>query len=202
MSAGLTPMTVRALWSFLQRKYRTDVIDKRRSPEMRVAAWFIERFAKIPVHTFMTRYATTIGRRIYVPFIIGDPSRGFGLWEQAVLAVHEHQHVEQLKRDGWLKFALTYLASSKARAAYEADAYRTALELEYWKSGHVPPIRPYAERLSDYGCNSRDIEMARKMLVASARTIVRGGVVTPAAKMAIAWLDEHAPGIKRSGKAN
>ncbi len=200
--AQLTPKTVRALWSFLQRRYRSEVVDKRRAPEMWVAAWFVKRFAKIPADVFMSRYATTIGRRIYVPFTIGQPTGGFDLWTQVVLAVHEHQHVEQVKRHGWFRFVLRYLMSSRARAMFEADAYRTALELEHWRSGRIPSPAHYARKLGDYGASADDIRAAEQILISTARSIKRGAIITPAAKIAIAWLNEHAPELKRRSDAN
>ncbi|MCK7535239.1 MAG: hypothetical protein MZV63_31760, partial [Marinilabiliales bacterium] len=43
------------------------------------------------------------------PFEPGCEDGGWSLWGQVAVCVHEHQHVEQLDRDGWLKFAGKYL---------------------------------------------------------------------------------------------
>lgn len=200
--AQLTPMTVRALWDYLERRYNSEVVDKRRAPEMWAAAWFVKRFAKIPVGVFMSRYATTIGRRIYVPFTIGQPEPGFPLWTQCLLAVHEHQHIEQVKRHGWFRFVLRYLGSSRARSMFEADAYRTALELEHWRSGTILSPALYASKLRDYGASADDIKAAEQILISTARSIKRGAIITPAAKIAIAWLNEHAPDLKHRSESN
>ena len=58
---------------------------------------------------FLGSFTTTIGKRIYTPFDIGVPDERYDLWGQISVCVHEHQHVEQLLRDGWLKFAGRYL---------------------------------------------------------------------------------------------
>ncbi len=197
----LTPMTVRALYDYMSRRYRTEIIDKRRAAAMHAMSWFIERVSGIPAKTFVERYGTTIGRRIYLPFVPGETSNGFDLWSQVVICAHEHQHVEQLQRDGWIKFVISYLASSSARAAYEADAYRTAIELTYWRRGHVPSPKAIAARLADYAASPGDIKMAETMLISAARTVRLGGVSTPASKAVIAWLDDHAPDLNHGRSA-
>ena len=40
-----------------------------------------------------------------------------------VRVTHEMTHARQMKRDGWLRFAVRYLFSSEARVRYEAEAY-------------------------------------------------------------------------------
>ncbi len=171
----LTPMTVRALYDYMSRRYRTEIIDKRRAAAMHAMSWFIERVSGIPAKTFVERYGTTIGRRIYLPFVPGETSNGFDLWSQVVICAHEHQHVEQLQRDGWIKFVLSYLASSSARATYEADAYRTAIELSFWRTGRIPSPTTIASRLRDYAASPGDVKMAETMLISFARTVRRGG---------------------------
>ncbi|HRY90250.1 MAG TPA: hypothetical protein P5305_20395, partial [Rubrivivax sp.] len=49
----------------------------------------------------------------------GCEGGGWSLWGQLAVCVHEHQHVEQLDREGWFKFAGKYLLSSAGRAAFE-----------------------------------------------------------------------------------
>ena len=103
---------------------------------------FLSRINVLDKDEFLRRYTTTIGKRIYTPFDVGVPDERYDLWRQISVCVHEHQHVEQLLRDGWLKFAGRYLVSSAARAAYEAEAFRCNMELHYWRYGEIPDLAP------------------------------------------------------------
>lgn len=82
-----------------------------------------------------------------------------------------------------------------------ADAYRCNLELHHWHTGQLPSPRELAERLRSYGVRDADIDVAETTLIAAARTVKAGGIITPAAKFAIAWLREHAPELEHRGAA-
>jgi len=170
---------VREFWRQMTRAYGTRVIDNEGE--------------------FLRRYTTTIGKRIYTPFDVGMPHEHYDLWGQITVCVHEHQHVEQLLRDGWLKFAGRYLVSSAARAAYEAEAFRSNMELHFWRFGEIPNLRLLAKGLEHYGCDQNDIDMAERMLELSAATVRRGGVVNRSSQKAISWLERHAPELKHGG---
>ena len=71
-------------------------------------------------------------------------------------------------RDGAFAFALRYLTSRAARAAYEADAYRCNLELHHWHTGTIRSPRELAERLRSYGVRQADIDVAETTLIAAA----------------------------------
>ncbi len=201
MAAQPTPAHVTALWDAMRARYGTRIVDKSSAAEMKLVGWFLERIGVLDQATFLERFTTTIGRRIYVPFTPGTPTPRHSLWSQLVICVHEHQHVEQLVRDGPVTFSLRYLASPAARAAYEADAYRCNLELHHWHAGQLPSPRELAERLRSYGVRDADIDVAETTLIAAARTVKAGGVITPAAKFAIAWLRQHAPELEHRGVA-
>ena len=201
MAAQPTPVHVTALWDALRERYGTRIIDKSSATETKLVGWFLERIGVLDAKSFLERFTTTIGRRIYVPFTLGTPTPRHSLWSQMVVCVHEHQHVEQQNRDGQLSFTLRYLASQAARAAYEADAYRCNLELYYWHTGQLPSPRELAERLRSYGVRDADIDVAETTLIAAARTVKAGGLITPAAKFAIAWLRQHAPELEHRGAA-
>jgi hypothetical protein len=187
---------VRDFWKQMTRAYGTRVIDKRSAWGMRLVGMFLARIDVLDESDFLRRYTTTIGKRIYTPFDVGVPHEHYGLWNQITVCVHEHQHVEQLLRDGWLKFAGRYLVSSAARAAYEAEAFRCNMELHFWRFGEVPDLKRLARRLEHYGCDWADIDMAARMLELSAATVRRGGIVNRASQKAISWLERHAPELK------
>jgi hypothetical protein len=181
----LSPELVRDFWRHMTGAYGTRVIDKSSAWEMRLVGMFLARINVLDEEEFLRRFTTTIGKRIYTPFEVGVPDEHYNLWSQISVCVHEHQHVEQLLRDGWLKFAGRYLVSSAARAAYEAEAYRCNMELHHWRFGELPDLGRLARRLEHYGCNQNDIDMAERMLELSAATVRRGGVINRASQRAI-----------------
>ena len=130
-SVGVRPETVRAFWQHMQTRYRTTVHTKGDALEMVAVGFALERMGVLSAEEFLKRYATTIGRRIYVPFTVGE---GSDLWGQMALCVHEHQHVEQLDREG-LSFVWNYLTRPARRAIYEADAYVSTMEMHFWRTG-------------------------------------------------------------------
>src|SRR5207244_13035308 len=111
--------------------------------------------------SWLNQCATTIGRRIYVPFTVGDAST-LDLWSQVVLCVHEHQHVVQHDKLG-LRYELNYLTSKAARARYEAEAYRSELELAAWRGQPLPNPHQLALSLSGYGVTDADREVAARL---------------------------------------
>jgi hypothetical protein len=195
-SEDVSPGVVRAFWDFMSHEYSTTVVDKAGAVEMQVAAWGLGLMGILDAKTFLRRYTTTIGRRIYVPFDPGIPHEDWGLWEQIGVCVHEHQHVVQLDREGWVLFAGKYLGSKAARAAYEVEAYRCNMELQFWRTGEVLDPAELASRLKHYACGATDIQVAEKALRMSAATVSHGGVASRAARKALAWLNVYAPMLK------
>ena len=196
----LSPELVRDFWRHMTGAYGTRVIDKSSAWEMRLVGMFLARINVLDEEEFLRRFTTTIGKRIYTPFEVGVSDDHYDLWSQISVCVHEHQHVEQLLRDGWLKFAGRYLVSSAARAAYEAEAYRCNMELHHWRFGELPDLGRLARRLEHYGCNQNDIDMAERMLELSAVTVRRGDVINRASQRAISWLEQHAPALKHEAR--
>jgi hypothetical protein len=192
-SLDVQPETVRALWAFMQDRYRTSVRSKADATEMVVVAYALERMGILSAQAFLRQYATTIGRRIYLPF---TPGEGVDLWAQIVTCVHEHQHVEQLDREG-LEFAFNYVARPAKRALYEAEAARSNMEMHFWRTGQVPSADAIASGLRAYGLSEADVAAAREALRMSAVTVRAGGVVNGASRAALEWLEANAPELRR-----
>lgn len=196
----LTPATVIGLWGYMSRRFGTTTVSKPRAAEMRLLAGVLGRLGVLDAQTFLARYATTIGRRIYVPFEVGVPERGWPLWSQLRICVHEHQHVVQLDEHGAVPFALRYLGSRSGRALLEADAYRTSLELHYWRFRELPRLDGMAHAvLSGYALRGEDVEVAQRVLELSGDAIQRGAVITRAGRAAIDWLESDAPELRLRG---
>lgn len=178
----MTPEGVIKLWRRMSTVYRTTVVEKRSAPEMVLLS------KVLPTPNFLDGYVTTIGRRIYVPFAVGDATSGWSLDGQAAVCAHEHQHVEQLERDG-LKYLASYAFSTAARARYEVEAYRTTLEVRHYLGALIGDAGEAAEKLWAYGCKRADVEWARATLRSYRDEILTGRVTTVAAKIAIAILE-------------
>jgi hypothetical protein len=194
----IQPEEVWAFWRFMQDHYRTTVVNKRDALEMQLVAQALEALGIQSRDRFLRNFTTTLGRRIYTPFEVGSPRGGWDLWSQVVICVHEHQHVVQHDREG-LSFEVSYLADRAARARWEAEAYRSNLELHFWRYGTTPSARRIAEVLGDYGCRPEDVDVAAKSLALSAVSIRKGAVINEATHVALGWLDEHVPRLRAKG---
>ena len=196
----LTPAIVRGLWEHLSRELRSVVVSKPDAVEMRGVSTFLGAIGVVDAQQFLNSYATTLNHRIYVPFTVGVPEREWSLWAQLVTAAHEHQHVVQADEHGVALFALRYLSSRSGRALLEADAYRTQLELHFWRFGELPSLSGFAAHgLDGYALRPEDIAVAQRVLELSAQSIRRGAVITRAGRLAIDWLESHASGIRLRG---
>ncbi len=194
----IQPEEVWAFWRFMQDHYRTTVVNKRDALEMQLVAQALDALGIQSRDRFLRNFTTTLGRRIYTPFEVGSPRGGWDLWSQVVICVHEHEHVVQHDREG-LSFEVSYLADRAARARWEAEAYRSNLELHFWRYGTTPSARRIAEVLGDYGCRPEDVDVAAKSLALSAVSIRKGAVINEATHVALGWLDEHVPRLRAKG---
>ena len=194
----IQPEEVWAFWRFMQDHYRTTVVNKRDALEMQLVAQALDALGIQSRDRFLRNFTTTLGRRIYTPFEVGSPRGGWDLWSQVVICVHEHQHVVQHDREG-LSFEVSYLADRAARARWEAEAYRSNLELHFWRYGTTPSARRMAEVFSDYGCRPEDVDVAAKSLALSAVSVRKGAVINEATHVALGWLDEHVPRLRAKG---
>lgn len=192
MSLEIQPDDVRGLWKHMQEHYGTRIVTKADAKEMQAIGTLLDTLGILDKEKFLRDYATTIGKAIYVPFELGIPQPGWDLWQQAVAAAHEHQHVVQHVRDG-LAYEVGYVTDTSARARHEAEAYLANIECHRWRFGTIPTPRRFAERLAHYGCTDQDILWAAKYLTLAAETVRLGGVVTEAGAVALDWLDDHAP---------
>ena len=192
------PDDVRGLWAHLQDRYRTTLHSKADALEMQEIGYMLKGIGILDADAFLTRFSTTLGSRIYVPFELGvpGPDGTHSLWSQLQIGVHEHQHYVQTVRDGLAEFALRYLASGGDRARYEAEAYRCNMELENWHRGRPPQIKAYMHSLASYGLSSSDLEVARRYLHSAQATVRVGGIGTEATRVALRWLNKHAAHLR------
>jgi len=193
-----TPELVKSFWAYMQGEYDSDVIQKADSDLMKLVAKFLDVASIQDDETFMSRFTTTLHNNIYIPFELGVvPDQGYSLWGQICLCVHEHQHIEQGNREGWVKFSGEYLTSPASRANYEAEAFGCNMEMEYWRNGTNFNAKAYGQQrvevLSMYGCKPEHIEQAKQTITIRAEVLLQGGMENKCTQLAVAWLNEHAP---------
>lgn len=189
------PETVQEFWQYMQGEYHSNVVAKDKSATMAAVAEILNVLDIQDRETFLKRYTTTLGRTIYIPFEISVVNEFYDLWGQIRVCVHEHQHVEQGDRDGWVVFGGRYLTSTSYRANYEAEAYGCDLEMEFWRNPSIDLLAfgdQRADGLRNYGCKQEDIDQAKLVLSLRAGVVAQGGVETRSAQRAIAWLEQHA----------
>jgi hypothetical protein len=182
----------------MQKEYGSDVVPKADSELMKLVAGFLDVTDILDDEAFMERFTTTLHNNIYIPFGIGVVQANRSLWSQIRTCVHEHQHIEQGNREGWLTFGGQYLTSKANRANYEAEAYGCDMEMEFWHRGAGFDPRAYGTRrvetLKNYGCGSPVyISQAKQTIALRADVLKQGGVENKCSQLAIAWLNEHAP---------
>lgn len=191
-TSWITPTLVRAFWKRLMDDYDTELVRKQDSSFMSLIARSLGLIGVLDKDAFMSRFTTTIGHKIYTPFELGVPGEGgrHSLVAQVIIGAHEHQHVEQSNRDGPVEFSWKYLLDASARALYEAEAYLTSMELNWFIFGKRPKSKLYADKLKSYGCDATDVELARRRLESGRITLKYGGVSTELGKKSIEILKE------------
>lgn len=187
MSATLTPEIVCGLWNHLAERFNLQLVDKADAKEMRFVADFLEHMGILDADKFMNEYATTLGNRVYVPFVLGDPESR-PLVSQACTLSHEAQHGAQAIREGLVEFVFRYLTSRARRAYFEAEALTTGLEVYHVLTDREPNIASVAHSLAGYALREADIQTCEKHLRSAWLTVSAGGVITTAGREAVWYL--------------
>ena len=193
---------VKALWAHLQKQYGTILVKKDDDELMDWVSKFLALFPGQTEEDFLNNFVTTIGRKIYIPFELGETgAEGWGLWSQIVVGVHEHQHVEQYrgfpighrrKTHGFMDFARLYLSKSKARATFEANAYTTTQEMGWWRSKTTQDVERIVQPLAAvYHLSDKEMEYARQILLLNTKMVEQGAILTKASSIAIDFLNQR-----------
>lgn len=193
-----TPRLVRDLYTHMLEHYGLTAVRKSDSAAMRMLGWVLGAMRIVDREAFKKRFCVLLGRKVYLPFEIGVETKVWPLESQVSACVHECQHVEQKRRDGW-RFNSRYLFRRAARASYEAEAYRTNMEIYYWYTKRILNPRLLANLLRNYGCRQRDIRNAEKMLKMAAVAIERGQIGSAATNRALEFFRKSGSGLKGAG---
>lgn len=183
-----TPHRTIVFWNAMCKRYGTRVIPKRDAVEMRLAGRGLELLRIMTHERFMSRYTTVWGTRIYPWFTIGRGDAD-SLWKQIVVCTHEHQHVEQFRREGLPRYAARYGLSTRERARLEAEAYCCNFELHWWRTGELLDPDSVSKILFDYGCSQDDVDLARREYEACRVRLENGELRNAASLAAIELLE-------------
>lgn len=148
------------LWTLLQRDLGSIVAPKEKKTVMRIASRIVARRTDTTRVEFMDDFVTTLGRRIYLPFVIGTEEEGWSFRAQMLLAVHEHQHVAQWRKQP-VRFLAQYARSTRKRALFEAEAFLAEFEACAMFDWNPPSLEQRLGTLNGYGVTAADIQAAR-----------------------------------------
>jgi hypothetical protein len=142
---------------------------------------------------FMTRFATTLAKTIYLPKSIRE--NPLSLCE---VVTHENEHVLQFI-DTNVEFAWFYLTDSVARAQFEADAYASGIAVRSWLTGQAPTDSiPWVldTLVQSYHLKPEDKPYAETALKSHMASIGAGLYMTRSARSAIDFLTKNYPDLK------
>jgi hypothetical protein len=173
------------LWVELRNTYRTRRRRKQTSWLMRIVALVLALTKVMPRQRFLNRFATTVGRTIYVPDRDGAVRNL--LWE-AALCVHEHVHVRAWS---W-RFMWRYATQPMWRAMYEAQAYRANIALRYWYAGDWLDIKDLAAKIgTNYGCGNGGVELAYRVFDNERNELLQGHITCPVVQQALIFMRQR-----------
>lgn len=170
---------------YLKKKYNCSIVQKANQYEMQAIAGLLDVMGIQNHDQFLQDFTTTIGRRIYVNFVIGAGNKA-QLVKQIETLCHECQHVVQFDRDG-AKFFFDYLRSDAARASYEVDGYRVTMEMSYYLTGKVPSVKSIIQSFEGYSIVYPDTYVAEKSLKSIYAVTAKGAVYSGVSKDSIKW---------------
>jgi hypothetical protein len=172
--------------------------NKYKSILIRMVAFFLNLFRIMDGQQYMKRYSTVFNGRVYLPFIVGDPTTK-GLVAQVAIIAHECEHAYWKKQRGFA-YSWNYLFNPARRAMAEVEAYRVNMELHYWYTGKLLSPMKLADKLYSYGCKKLDVDMACIAFRGLASIIAEGTIGADASKHAIAYFNEIMPEYKGQGR--
>lgn len=157
---------------------------------------------------YLSHYGTTIGSTVALPRSWRSPERSI---TRLVVLPHEVGHVDQHRRGvdaGWwprkVSHSVLYLCSvaTDDAAEYlghvEADQYATSEAVSRWLGAALRPLAEIVDELRrHYALRPAGAAVAEATLQTHYATMDDGGIPNVrAARVALAWLDAHAPDLK------
>lgn len=186
------------LQAHLIKEFTFTVEDKETSDLMKGVATGLDMARKFTAglpnsEDFMALFATTIGRRVFLPKVIRDNPKS-----KCEVVTHECEHVFQYAETG-LEFCWFYLKDSVARAQFEADAYAAGIAVHCWLTGQTPAsnIAWVVQNLvNSYHLLPEDAAYAEMAIKSHMASLASGIIMSKSARSAIAFLQAKYPGLK------
>jgi hypothetical protein len=184
---------VREVWRVTCAKYGTTVVDKRTAEDQKLIARILDAMGIVPDADFMTRFVTTLGNRIYVPFTPGTVTPIWSLRAQVEVLVHENEHrVQDLLAgpDPNLEYEFNYATNSTKRAYFEMVCYRAGIATRWRLWREEPDMNRIAQSMKEsYACDDADVAMVLKMLKLSWISIRKGAMPSEVARFVCEWFE-------------
>lgn len=191
----LTPEQVRAFHKSLEEINQCSFVPKKSSRGMQVAGEALELLGIQTAEQF-EGFTTTIGTEIFTAYEIGVPSDDYPLEWQVKTAIHETVHVGQFFRGGWIWFGMAYLVNKIELVRFEAEAYASEYDVEYWRTGRAPRLEQSMDSLRLYGCNEAQIANAKVRSAQIGASVSLGLASSPRARIGVEVLERIAPNWK------
>lgn len=188
MSLKITPERVMKFWKYMERRYSFKTVKRSDDLEMKLIFSALSSMGCSDFGNFLENASMTIPlgtyKMIYIPFTVGQGNLA-ELCKQIRTCVHECQHIIQSSND--ISFLWKYLSSSTNRAHYEADAYRTDIEMHKFLTGRILSPKKLSSHLEHYAIDQADIKIFERHLTIAAKYASKGLVSMGATKKAIKW---------------
>ena len=193
-------IAAKVLQDFLSSEFGFTVHDKETSTLMKAVAFGMDVGSAFSPglpkgEDFMTRFATTIGKEVFLPKSIRDNPASL-----IEVVTHEAQHVIQFN-DTHVEFAWFYLTDASARAQFEADAYASGIAVRSWLTGQAPTDSiPWVldTLVQSYHLKPEDKTYAETALKSHMASIGAGLYMTRSARSAIDFLTKNFSDLKGS----
>jgi hypothetical protein len=153
----LTKDDVGAFWADMTAHYGVRVVTKSSSWLMHVLALILSILRIVDKKKFLTRFATVLGKTVYIPAELGTPADGWSLLSQVVICIHECQHIVQRQRLGNIRYTCRYLFSSLGRAELEAEAYKCKHQFYHLMLNRDISPEGVLKSLRSYGLSDADL---------------------------------------------
>ena len=185
----VTSDSVKALWKYFQKKYKTKLIKKSDSQLMKTTSKVLDRRGYMDKQSFMNDYYTTVcigpRRVIYTPSCSSIGNGNFDALVQDIEdACHEFTHVRQ-------KNGIKYLLNSGVMTRAETTAYLTNQEIQHYLIGQLYNDKALADMLIPYGATGKDTKYAVQKYKTARSMISRGYYKQKTVLQAIAFLEKY-----------
>lgn len=178
-------------------------VDKNDSALMDLFGQALETLRIQDKEQFKTGFVSTFdfgpaGKYCYTPVPFGTSEDRWVLIGDVAVCVHEVQHLDDAKAQGFIYFGGCYLLNNASRTLDETTAITAFVEMYYFLTGTIPSAELVVSSLQHYGLTSDHVEVARACVQSITPTLLAGGIGTSSAKDAIKWFQSRYPQLRKA----